>query len=119
MSVLERFVRVRRFRACASEYYDLAGGSFNMDVRKRYLAIADHYAALAEIELRSDRLERKRRLEEMNAARAKKSAADRHPAQTGLGPHLRLRIIQGDGHGMQRRIQLPARSSLTISKASR
>ena len=79
MSVLERFVRVRRFRVCASEYYDLAGVSFNMDVRRRYLAIADHYAALAETELLSDRLERKRRLEELSAARAKKKSVATQP----------------------------------------
>jgi hypothetical protein len=122
MSVLERFVRVRRFRTRANEYYDLAVGSFDMDVRKRYLAIADHYAALAETELRADRLERKRRLEELRAARAKKTPADRQPrpAQGPTGPsqQLKLLIIQGERHMGQRRIRLPARSNLTITKTA-
>jgi hypothetical protein len=90
-----------------------------MDVRKRYLAIADHYAALAETELRADRLERKRRLEEMSATRAKKAAADgRHrPAQAGISQRLKLRINQGERHGTdQRRSRLSARSNLTITR---
>jgi hypothetical protein len=74
-----------------------------MDVCKRYLAIGDHYAALAETELRSDRLERKRRLEEMSAARAKKLAADlRHrPAQIlkRVSQPLKLSLIQRENMG--------------------
>src|ERR1700677_2883048 len=104
MSVLERFVRVRRLRARAEEYYGLTSDAFSEDVRKRYLAIADHYAALADTELRSDRMERKRRLEEMSAARAKNAAADqldrpgREPSR--LPPPVRLRIIYSQKHGV-------------------
>jgi hypothetical protein len=121
MSVLDRFVRARRFRTSAAEYYDLAAEALNFDVRKRYLAIADHYIALAETELRADKLERKRRLEEMSAERAKKAAAARSSsiAQTPIpGPQpVKLRIIQGEGQRVvgQRRVRLPARSNLIIT----
>jgi hypothetical protein len=77
MSALERFVQARRFRARAAEYFELAADEIGLDVRARYLAIADHYTALADHELRSDRLERKKRLEEMSAARDKRAGRDR------------------------------------------
>ncbi len=114
MSVLERFVRMRQFRRCAADYYDLASGSFGTAVRARYLAIADHYVALADAELRSDRIERKNRLAEMQAMRAAAARAERAPAP--LEP-VKLRIIQGDGGGTgKRRITLPARSNLTMTR---
>ncbi|MGB7254436.1 MAG: hypothetical protein WBC94_12590 [Xanthobacteraceae bacterium] len=118
MSVLERFVRMRQFRRCAADYYDLALGSFGTAIRARYLAIADHYVALADAELRSDRLERKSRLAEMQAMRAAAAHADRdsRPAPATLEP-VKLRIIQGDGPGTgKRRITLPARSNLTMAR---
>jgi hypothetical protein len=77
MSALERFEQARRFRARAAEYFELAADEIGLDVRARYLAIADHYTALADHELRSDRLERKKRLEEMSAARDKRAGRDR------------------------------------------
>jgi hypothetical protein len=118
MSVLERFVRMRQFRRCAADYYDLASGSFGTAVRARYLAIADHYVALADAELRSDRLERKSRLAEMQAMRAAAARAERdvRPAPAPLEP-VKLRIIQGDGPGAgKRRITLPARSNLAMTR---
>jgi hypothetical protein len=77
MSALERFVRARRFRARAADYFELAADEVGLDIRARYLAVADHYTALADHELRSDRLERKKRLEEMGAARDKRAGRDR------------------------------------------
>jgi hypothetical protein len=68
MSVVERFVQSRRLRMRGTEYYDLAAGAFSINVRKRYLAIAEHCCALAESELRSDGLGRNRRLEEMRSS---------------------------------------------------
>ena len=50
---------------------------FGTAVRARYLAIADHYVALADAELRSDKLERKSRLAEMQAMRAAAARAER------------------------------------------
>ena len=118
MSVLERFVRMRQFRRCAADYYDLASGSFGTAVRARYLAIADHYVALADAELRSDRLERKSRLAEMQAMRAAAARAvrDSRPAPATPEP-VKLRIIQGNGAGTgKRRITLPARSNLAMTR---
>jgi hypothetical protein len=77
MSALERFVQARRFRARAAEYFELAADEVGLDVRARYLAIADHYTALADHELRSDKLERKKRLEEMRDARDRRTGRDR------------------------------------------
>jgi hypothetical protein len=99
MSALERFVRARRFRTRASDYYELAAGASGLDVRGRYLAIADHYTALAETELRSDRLERKKRLEEMRAERDKRAAAARLQSADSAASRaplpVKLRVIQG------------------------
>jgi hypothetical protein len=116
MSVLERFVRIRQFRRCAADYYDLASGSFGTAVRARYLPIADLYVALADAELRSDRLERKSRLAEMQAMRAVTKEKDLRPVPST--PELfKLRIIQGDGAGTgKRRITLPARSNLAMAR---
>jgi hypothetical protein len=99
MSALERFVRARRFRSCAANYYELAAGAFSLDVRTRYLAIADHYTALADTELRSDKLERKKRLEEMRGEREKRAAATRlqrsDPMPVRALQPIKLRVIQG------------------------
>ncbi len=71
----------------------MASGSFSLEVRERYLAIADHYIALAEAEVRSDRLARKTRLEQMRIEREKTGAkspggltADRPAAVRRPGP---------------------------------
>jgi hypothetical protein len=99
MSALERFVRARQYRSCAADYYELAAGAFSVDVRARYLAIADHYTALAETELRSDRLERKKRLEDMRAERQKRAAAAKlqssDPTPSRASQPIKLRVIQG------------------------
>jgi hypothetical protein len=118
MSVLERFVRIRQFRRCAADYYDLASASLGTAVRARYLAIADHYVALADAELRSDRLERKSRLAEMQAIRATAARAERDSPPAPATPEpLKLRIIQGDGPGAaKRRVTLPARSNLAMAR---
>jgi hypothetical protein len=116
MSVLDRFVRIRRLRAQAAENYDLAAESFGDSVRARYLAIADHYTALAEAELLSDKRERKFRLAEMQAKRAA-ARAQRAQAPTPLAtPSHKFRLIKGDGAAAEkRRIVLPARSSLALA----
>jgi hypothetical protein len=72
MSVLDTFIRIRSYRDRADEYYRLAAEPFNFDVRERYLAVADHYAALAEAEFSADRVARKRRLQELDAERKRK-----------------------------------------------
>jgi hypothetical protein len=119
MSALERFVRARQYRSCAADYYEMAAGAFSVDVRTRYLAIADHYTALADAELRSDRLERKKRLAEMRAAREKRAAAAKVPSpdpmpSRSLQP-IKLRVIQGTKHSTResradRRPRLAVRS---------
>jgi len=128
MSVLDRFVRIRRFRAQAAENYDLAAGAFSETVRGRYLAIADHYAALAEAELLSDKRERQRRLAAMRAERVaarmqKPQDADAPApplaaaaiAATLTAPERKLRLIRGNGAGDKRRVALPARGKISVA----
>jgi hypothetical protein len=80
MSALETFVRIRQFKDRAAEFFELSGQPFSEEVRARYLAIADHYMALAEAELRSDQLMRKQRLEQMRSERGKSHRPDMTPA---------------------------------------
>jgi hypothetical protein len=127
MSVLDRFVRIRRFRAQAAENYALAAESFSDSVRARYLAIADHYTALAEAELLSDKRERQFRLAEMQAKRAAALAqkarlptpAAPQPAAIAAAltaPARKLRLIKGDRiTAGKHRIVLPARSGLVVA----
>jgi hypothetical protein len=122
MSVLDRFVRIRRLRAQAAENYDLAAASVGDSVRARYLAIADHYTALAEAELLSDKRERKLRLAEMQRKRAA-AHAQKAPPPTPPMPHVppphRFRLIRGDGTAAGRhRVILPARSGLVVAGVS-
>jgi len=74
MSALEVFVRARQYKDRAAEYLALAAQPFSEEVRARYLAIADHYMALAEGEIRTDRLMRQKRLEQTRAERKKVAA---------------------------------------------
>ena len=104
MSVLERFERIRALRARAAAYDALASDPENANVRARYLTIADHYTALAEAELRSDKLECRQRLAELRAKRASavlRQSAHRSPPETPKA--VKLRLIQGDGAGVDKR----------------
>jgi hypothetical protein len=83
MSALEVFVRIRQYRYRAAEFFELAAQPFTEEVRARYLAIADHYVALADAELRTDKLVRKKRLEQMRAER-EKSRRTENAAGAGL-----------------------------------
>ena len=105
MSVLETFVRICRYRTRAAEFRQLAGGSFSLDVRDRYLAIANHYFAIADAEQRSDKLRCKERLKELRYEREKKADArlkqpqvrvDREAQPRARGP-VKLRVIGGTG----------------------
>jgi hypothetical protein len=121
LSVLERFVRVRLLRGRAAEYFDMSSGAFRVEVRARYLAIADHYTALAEAELLEDRLERKRRLETMRSDRVRRSvdAQSQHAPQipTRAQQPVKLRVIQGDGKCESRSlVRLATRSNLGLSR---
>jgi hypothetical protein len=103
MSVLERFVRIRSLRVRAAAYYALASDPYSANVHARYLTIADHYIALAE----ADKLECQQRLEELRAKRAlavRPQSAHRSPPETPKA--VKLRLIQGDGAGADKR-QLP------------
>lgn len=127
MSVLDRFVRIRRLRAQAAENYDLAAASVGDSVRARYLAIADHYTALAEAELLSDKRERKFRLAEMQAARAAALTRKAQPSTPAMPQPAavaaaltarprQLRLIQGEGTAAgKHRVTLPARSGLVVA----
>jgi hypothetical protein len=53
----------------------MASDAVGEDVRARYLAVAHHFTVLAAAELRTDRLKRKSRLNEMHADRAKRNHA--------------------------------------------
>ncbi|MGB7037766.1 MAG: hypothetical protein WBD71_19820 [Xanthobacteraceae bacterium] len=119
MSVLDRFVRIRRFRAQAADNYDLAAGAFSDSVRARYLAVADHYTALAEAELLSDKRERQVRLAEMQAKRAAERAQELQKLAPVAPQPRKLRLIRGDGITTdKRRITLRARSNLAVAGIS-
>ncbi|HEX3503446.1 MAG TPA: hypothetical protein VHU22_08650 [Xanthobacteraceae bacterium] len=79
MSALETFVRVRQYKDRAAEFFELAAQPFSDEVRARYLAIADHYMELADFEIRTDRLGRQKRLEQMRAEREKSQRAEIDP----------------------------------------
>ncbi len=69
MSVLDRFVTIRRYRGRAAEFRDLAKRSTATTIRNRYLAIAAHYDVLAEAEMLSDRMRSAERLEQWRIQR--------------------------------------------------
>jgi hypothetical protein len=116
MSVLERFVRIRRLRAQAAENFALAAESFSDSVRARFLAIADHYAAVADAELLSDQRERKFRLAAMQAARAAARPQNRREPAPPPPPPRKLRLIKGDGTAAdKRRMALPVRRGPTLA----
>jgi hypothetical protein len=76
MSVLQRFVRIREYRNCAAKFRGIAEACVGENVKGRYLAVADHYTALADLEMRSDKIVRAERLEQLRLTReqAKTSA---------------------------------------------
>src|ERR1700733_15665855 len=92
MSALETFVRARHYKDRAAEFFDLAGQPFNEEVRARYLAIADHYMALADAEIRTDKLIRRKRLDLMRSERKKaQRGADVTPDAGSNGDHRDVR----------------------------
>ena len=134
MSVLEVFVRARQYKERAAEYFELAAQPFSEEVRARYLAIADHYMALAEGELRTDRLIRQKRLEQMRAEREKQRIDAAHDAslkasqpqaRRAQGP-AKLRLVEGAKRPQQRGnsgghsgpAQMVAQSVFTIVKTA-
>ena len=103
-------------RSQAADNYALAAESFSDGVRARYLAIADHYTALAEAELLSDQRERKRRLAEMQAARAAARARKLGQSLRPTPPPFKFRVIKGDGAAARKpRVIVPARSMPTLA----
>ena len=130
MSALEVFVRARQYKDRAAEYFELAAQPFTEEVRARYLAVADHYMALAETEIRTDSLMRQKRLEQMRAERAKSrradatpdpEKADQPPAPSAQKP-AKLRLVQGAAQPKQRgssgghtgSAQMAAQSAFTV-----
>jgi hypothetical protein len=105
MSVLETFVQIRRYQTRAAEFQQLAGGSFSLDVRDRYLAIANHYFALADAEVLSDKFRRKERLKELRYEREQKAVARlkqpqvtvNHEAPPCAPITVKLRLIHSTG----------------------
>jgi hypothetical protein len=69
MSDLERFIRIRHYRGLAAEYRHLAEVASPANVRVRYLTVANHYNALAALEVRSDRQTRGARLARLRSER--------------------------------------------------
>jgi len=125
MSALEIFVRVRQYRNRAAEFFRLAAGAFSLEVRERYLVIANHYNALADGEILSDRLARRRLLEQMRAKRQRKAVAAKskpgHEAPRCAPEPIKLRFIQGAGKGAKRaggnRPRLTVQSSFPVVKS--
>jgi hypothetical protein len=105
MSVLETFVTIRRYRARAAGFQRLADGPFSLDVRDRYLSIANHYFAMADAELLSDKLRCKERLEELRYERDQTAivqlkqpqVAVNHEAPRRAPETFKLRVIHGAG----------------------
>jgi hypothetical protein len=132
MSTLEVFVRARQYKDRAAEFFDLAAQPFSDEVRARYLAIADHYMALADTEIRNDRLERRKRLEVMRAEREKSQrtgagpdagvTADHPPAPLASGP-AKLRLVHGAKPSARRGssgpVQMAAQARFTSVNAAR
>jgi hypothetical protein len=136
MSALEVFVRARRYKDRAAEYYELAAQPFSEEVRARYLAIADHYMALAEGEIRTDRLMRQKRLEQMRAERGKSRRTDPapdaglkadHPTAQRSQEPPKLRLVEGTKPPQQQHgssgghsgtAQMAAQSDFTIVRAA-
>jgi hypothetical protein len=118
MSALETFVRVRQYKNRAAEFFQLAAGAFSPEVRERYLVIADHYNALADGEILSDRLARRRLLEQMRVMRQRKAVAAKskacHEAPPRVTEPVKLWIVQGAGGGRQR---LAVQSSFPVVKS--
>jgi hypothetical protein len=69
MSDLERFIRIRHYRGLAAEYRHLSEVASPANVRVRYLTVANHYNALAALEVRSDRRTRGARLARLRSER--------------------------------------------------
>jgi hypothetical protein len=137
MSALEVFVRIRQYRERAAEFFELAAQPFTEAVRARYLAIADHYTALADAELRTDKLIRKRRLEQMRAEREKSQRTETaaaaelkidpppapcEPAQREPAS-ARLRLVKGAQQPASRehsgRQQMAAQANFAIVRSAR
>ena len=132
MSALETFVRARQYKDRAAEFFDLAGQPFSEEVRARYLAIADHYTELADAEIRTDKLIRRKRLDLMRSEREKSQRADVTP-DADLKADLReaprapepakLRLVKSGKLLAQRRspgpVQMAAQSDFAIVKSAR
>lgn len=134
MSVLETFVRIRRYRARAADFQRLAGGSLSLDVRDRYLAIANHYSALADAEVLSDKLRRNERLKELRYEREQKAVVQLKQPQFTLNQKapprapetIKLRVISSTGRrsasplaASRRRPRLVAHlSNLAVAKSA-
>jgi hypothetical protein len=136
MSALEVFVRARQYKDRAAEYFELAAQPFSEEVRARYLAIADHYMALAEGEIRTDRLMRQQRLKQMHADRQKSRRMDvapdprlkaDHPLGRPAQEPPKLRLVEGAKPPRQRGgsgghsgpAQMVAQSAFTIVGTAR
>jgi hypothetical protein len=91
MSVLDDFVRMRRYRKRASEFELLADAEVSSDVRLRYRIVAQHYRELAEREEQADKARITDRIERLRLQR-------RQTAQASLaaGSEPRLFLIAAE-----------------------
>jgi hypothetical protein len=69
VSLIEEFVRMRRYRERASEFELLAENEPHSEVRLRYRIIAHHYRELADRDERNDQAKMVERLEMLKLAR--------------------------------------------------
>jgi hypothetical protein len=132
MSALEIFVRIRQYKDRAAEFFDLAAQPFSEEVRARYLAVADHYMALADAEIRADRLTRQKRLDHMRSARETSQSLDLRPDARAQADHPRLprpaepaklRVVHGAKrraqHGSSGPAQMAAQADFTAATSAR
>jgi hypothetical protein len=133
MSALETFVRARHYKDRAAEFFELAGQPLSEEVRARYLAIADHYMALADAEIRTDQLIRRKRLDLTRSEREKSQRAaditpnadlkvNRREAPRAPEP-ARLRLVKSGKRLNQLRspgpAQMAAQSDFAVVKSAR
>jgi hypothetical protein len=97
MSVLDDFVRMRRYRNRAAEFDALADAAPVAVVARRYHTIARHYKELADREETLDKARMAERLEQLRLKRQETSAQASSATPSGAPAFLVLRFLAAQG----------------------
>ena len=76
MSVLDDFLRMRRYRTQAAEFQWMADNASVPSVQRRYRSIARHYSELADREEQADKAKTAERLEQLRLERRAPAAQE-------------------------------------------